>query len=497
MSSAGRQGLLIAAPDGTVSWWSPDPIVVAETEIEVGAGAHIVVDAAEPAAVKRWMLLPGGDVESLARAFGDPTFAQLVSAAPTNEPAVVDQPLLVGPWPARALVAAVDRWSVSGINEGALLLDDAAARWRAGETVAATRLFSLAMPILLDLGERCIDSDITGVAAELIRAVVDDAVESAVGQPWHTEVSDLSAGISAAIGISNADIADFLAELTPHEVVAGGLDVDIDVEEESQIDAESDATLVVWGVPVDPRSVPARVLDWTGADRPELLISAMSNEDWVTITATLSPSIDPLSLEAQQLFAYVTDRRTGRLLASTPVTVVGRQVSALVRRRGVDIDHLGAGFFDCDVPLEDLRASDIGLQLVDVDRHMLQAWRHQRAAIALQSVTRGGADELDESVTAETLLEFAIEFAQRAVGILENILDDPDLADAVTDDLRGSIERRIVAIESYLDGQLAGGAATSAPLLAELLAPDPWDTEESGEPGVGRPDVRGSDPGEG
>ncbi|WP_280490378.1 hypothetical protein [Nocardia farcinica] len=469
-------GVLTITGDGTASWWSPEPAVVAAVEVSVGRGAVVEVDAAYPDRVLSWVLTPDGDVDALAAAFGDPTLAEHVAAATAGGETVTvtPAPQLVGPWIRRALVAAVQRWALRPVDESALMLDEAASHYRTGNMPAATRLFALASPALMALGQQCLDGQLAGGPAEELREITQAAGQAVADTAWGGNILSLAASLQSQTAIDDDALAAALREWDLEDVSFGGaVHMGADTFEFSGVSVDS--------AQIDPSTIPPRILDWRGAEEHELFLEYQAAADQVTISATLAIDVDPLCLETQQLFAYGADRATGEVVAVAPMQVRGHRVEAQLACRGYSPSALHIGLYYAGTELDALRLDEVGQLLVTVDRWMLDAWNHQRTALAAIHAVPADADEtlLDAAAQIhEDHLDLASTAADTASTTITDYLEHhPDAPpETVT-----ALEVRREVIQRYLDDLEAISASRSPnmpALLAEMLPVEPWNDED-------------------
>ena len=467
-------GLLVVDDTGTVSWWSARPAAVAPVDVTIGPGAVVQVDASYPAQVLNWILAPGADPAVLATAVGDPDLAATITAlAGAGEGTTpMAAPQLTPPWARRAEVAAVTRWTMRPLHEGALMLDDAASEYRTGNTLAASRLFALASPTLFDLGEQCLDGTIRGGPAGELREITRIAEHATTGTGWGPEVLALAAALQ-----DHSDLDDdwaLAALLTTQDLSSA--DATRGVSDWGSTGTEVSITTTA----LDPHTVPPRILGWSGAETYELLVEYREDADTVTVTATLAATVDPLCLEAQQLLAYAADRATGAVTACAPMQVQGRAVVATLPCRGRHPDTLHIGVYYVDTELDELRPDELGQLLTDVDRRMLEAWNHHRTALAAVHAVPADADA-DLWAAAAKLHKKQIDQAYRcahnaASKIRAFVATHPDIPGDVVAALNA---RRAVILDYRNDLDAAAPTRTTDthPLLAEMLPVEPWDEE--------------------
>lgn len=481
--NAPPEGVLAFTEGGDVSWWSPRPPAIAAVEISIAPGAVVEVDAAYPSQVLAWVLKAGGDIEALASAFGDVDFAQRIaeereggSAAMAVHPA----PQLVGPWVRRALVAAVQRWTMRPIDEGALALDEATSQYKIGSPTTASRLFALASPTLMALGQSCLNGEIVGAPAEELKDIAVTAGQAVAAVGWGADILDLAAALQSVNGIDDSVLADVLSEWSLENVSVAGAGHMGGVAGTASIELSATAEVHLSSTQIDPALVPPRILDWPGADEAELTIEYRSNLDQAAIAAALAVDVDPTCLESQQLCAFAALQETGRVIATAPMQVHGRVVVAHVPCRGIAFGELQFGVYYSGTELEMIRIDRVGKLLTTVDRWMLDAWSHQRTALAaIHAVPAGGDEELIETAS-EIHDDYMDEAASSASTALTEIDEFLALASGVPDDEVLALQARSEVIRTYLDELRTSPSARPAelsPLLAEMLPIDPWEDE--------------------
>ena len=461
-TQAQDKGVLVIHEDGAVAWWSPSAPAVASVHVGIGVGAVVEVDAANPSVVVGWGLQAGGDVESLARAFGEPQLAEnLRLLAGTGQDVFTKSaPTLTQPWVRRATVAAVSQCTQRPMNESALLLDQASADRATGREELAVSLFQMAAPSLLDLGAECLAGQIGGGAATDIARIADEAAQSLQGSGWEPDVVELSARLQSEVGLTDADLDAVMALFEMEEAAARKLAPAHMDRTETRVDDE---------FYIDPRAVPPRLLAWPGGALKDLRVKFSTDSNQVVVSADLADSADERSVEASELVAYAADPEKGSLIAVAPMHVEGHTVTATVLC-GRDPKSLHYGLYHADTDPEALRLDAVGRLLVEVDRRMLDAYHHYRLALAAvhEHDVVGAVEEMEAKRKRE--LDQAASAALDASDLLDEFLDDND----VSDDAAALLRRRKAAIDAFRDGLAAGllpadGAET---LLSELLPPD-------------------------
>lgn len=480
MTADGKQsdGTLVVDATGGLSWWSHEVPAVAMVDLAIGEGVSVQVDAASPSSVLAWVCLPGGDVDALGAAMADNGFAsRLADLRKKGESFSVEGgPTLADTWSRRALVSAVSRWSLRSLHEGALILDEAASEYRAGNEPAAARLFTLGASSLLALGEDCAEGDVVAGPAIEVVEILRIAGEAVAGSKLGDAALELAARCGEPTSFADDELREILAEW---DLAA----------------AESQYTAVHYGEGqasdlridtgfIDVQAIPPRIIAWEGADVPDLIIEYQSGKDSVLITATLAGGVDPFSLEVQQLLAYSSDADTGMLAASAPMAVNGRTLAASLPCSGRDPDEFHFGVFYADTDVRALRTGRAGRLLIEVDRLMVDSWNHQRAGIsALYTVdaSSNGTKFDDAQRIFRDQIRLAGDLASEAEGRLDRILDSfSETNESDEDPTARLIRAKIDAISRYLEqlDVLDSAPRSMHPLLAEMLPNEAWEEDE-------------------
>ncbi|MCC4306281.1 MULTISPECIES: hypothetical protein [unclassified Rhodococcus (in: high G+C Gram-positive bacteria)] len=456
---------------GDLSWFSGLAPAVAEVEVVVGRGVRVTVDAATPSAVMAWTLHRSADPEPLAASTGDPTLLDHIARARAGEIVNVAPLHLTEHWARRALTEAVSRWTMSPLDEGALMLDEAAAHEHTGNALAAARLVALASPALESLGQQCLDGFIVGGGAAELIEIAASAARSVDNLYWGPAVTDLSHRLEAVTAFDDADLEHMLTEFARAEesVISGhlGLETSTSVV----------VNLAIIPAIIDPHALPARILSWRGAHAPELIVEYHGDSDEVTISAHLAADVDPFSVEPGRVLAYAADKVTGQVLAVEPMKAVHRTLVGTLVLTSSDLSAYTFGVLHSETDMRTLRSSAIGRDLVEVDRLMLEAWNRQRSALSALHVVEAGASEETHARaqrTAAGLIGKSRTAAMNARTILDQLVagkasESAELVEALTV-RRDAISRYLVTLRTVTtptDG--------THPLLVEMLPVDPWD----------------------
>lgn len=455
-TTAPARGVLVTDSDGAVSWWSAAVAAVAETLVHVTAHASVTVDAADPSTVLAWASDPGCPAEVFDRVFTAPAAPTIRAARARGESTTIADGWVLHPgWAVRAQVAAVDRWGTRPLRHGVLRLDTADADHAGGRAADAARILQRSVDTLLDLGEEAAAGDLPPAAATRVAELLRTAAGLLDGRDGGEEVAAAARALDEGLAAGDTRLwADLLATA----LTAGAINLGL-----------SGTSLGT--AAVDPLAVTPRTLAWGGADTHELLVThevTSGTAASVVVTATLAATTDPLSAEARNLVAYAAVAATGELVRAAPMQVRGRSVTARLDTTGHDPDTLHVGVYSAwlDAAPPRVGATD----LVKADRLLLDAWNHQRAALAaLHSAVPGVApDRIDELQAYQAHhLRTAKALADKALAILDTVLAATDPATPGHRRLRA----RITAAERYynqLDSP-AGGLDALTALLAELL----------------------------
>ena len=455
-TAAQHKGILVVHPDGAASWWSHRVPAVAAVTVTVGHGAAVQVDAAYPQQVLAWSVAAGGDVEALARALDDPELVARVQVltADTDEVLPDDAPVLATAWQRRATVAAVDQCSVRPVSEGALLLDRAEAAVETGNSEAAEQLFALAAPTLMHLGEQCLDGILVGVVASDVARMAGVAAEALSAHGWGPDIQELA-----------RSLADELDATADHGIAAIN-DWVASVGVQTHLGEGAPGTLLA--TYVDPALVPQRMLAWTGADHPDLMVEIGSDET-ALVSVYLDAAADVRSPDSMRLLAYAAEP-DGTVAAVAPMYVVGRALVATLSFAGRDEATLSFGVYHADVDPARLRTDPLAQVLVEVDRWMLDAFSRHRYARALLYASTAG-DDHDAQKRQHTQLGIARTAAENAIELLESYVPS-----AATDHRAAALlVARRDAIRSYRESLTADQHYPDSlrPLLAEVVEPEP------------------------
>jgi hypothetical protein len=450
-------GALVVDAAGGVGWWSTRVPAVAAVSVEIAAGVVVEVDIAWPDKVLAWTVDPGASPASLAAAFADPDFADLVDelrsggeSVSTYEPRTLSRE-----WTRRALVAAVSRWTLHPIDGGALLINTAVAEHGIGNAAGATRLLRFAEYSLTDLAGN--------YGRELSSAATSSVLEAATLARLLGAVADADELVEELTDRAAVDDASLLAVLRAWRDAAAGQFDGSSVHDEAPPEVNTE-----YGS-VDIATVPPRIIAWNGADEFELLLKRTA--DGMVLSAALAAGVDPLCKEVNELLAFLAVRGTTELVAVVPAAVDGNSIVARFPAVDAELFDLTFGLFSADIDLEDLRRDEVGAALVDIDRLMVDAWNNDReAVVALASVGQGSGEDALQTARREYEARLtAAETARlNAESALRQLLDTQVRGSAVAALLR----KRLAAVADYGADLVDPARQYVEPGLAELVPPD-------------------------
>ncbi|MFH5230863.1 hypothetical protein [Antrihabitans spumae] len=466
-------GVLTVDVDGAAEWWSARVAAVGLVEVVVGDSCTVRVDSSRPAVVLGWTVGAGADPDPLGRAVANMALAELITSLRGNGKSVqiVDGPVLAEPFEHLAAVTAVARWTLRPVNAGALLLDRAVAAEMVGNRGEAWRLFSYAEDALLDFAEMCLQKGGSSAIGDRLVAALAAAQTCGLDGPY---IDGLLAQLEQWSPIADADLVKAFSDWRNAEVV-GAVGAATDM---GNGPSGGDPDLFVTTSYLDIEAIPPRVIAWEGAAKPELLIEYHRAQDRAIVTASLAAGVDAVSQEVRQLFAYLCDKETGRVVATAPMTVTGGSVSANLPGMGLTVDQLYAGLFKTGVRIESLRTDPVGRCLAEVDRHMVDAWGHARSAVAVGFTLPPTAYDAKRRVamrTRATQLRMAQTAAQNASTLLTREIEARGDSDADSEAVNALLRARLDAVEEFVEDLGNFAAAQGHLLLTELIAPDPDD----------------------
>ncbi|MEH6807070.1 MAG: hypothetical protein V7697_28925 [Rhodococcus erythropolis] len=473
-------GVLTVDSAGWVSWWSTTVPVWAAVELSVGRGVAIEVDAAEPTTVLSWACRPDADISVLGSVFVDAELPARIEQLRSSGNMFAEEapPRLSDAWARLALVSTASRWLMSPVHEGALMLDEASSHQLAGNTSAAARLFALAAPSLIALGEDCAEGFYADFVSAEVRAVLNVAGDAMAGSALGNQALELAIRLGEPTAISDGDIASLLDAWDLATAVSTGelaLTHGLGAADNSASDLQIDTAFI------DPRLIPPRILAWHGAHDPDLLIQYKQHDDVAIVSASLADGVDPWALEANQMLAYSLTADTGKLQYCIPMVPQGRVLTAPVPCNGLDPDDLQFGILYAGTDLDTLRTGKVGRDLIEIDRIMVDAWNHERISLAPLSTVSAHSDA---AAIAEAQrihrgrIRKAADLASDAESKLRRLLDRLEDVDSRAERLQAQLQ----SVGQYRDrlSSTAGEQPNqNQPLLAELLAPEVRDTDEN------------------
>jgi len=445
---------------GLVSWWSGRAAAVPAVDLRLGPGITGRIDPAAPHRLLSWIVEPGAAPGPLGAALDDPELAESVGLLRERGESAYALGCsdLTEPWRERARIAAVARWTTRPLHHGALLIDEAVAEHATGRLLAAGRLFRHAEYAFAELGERCLDGELSASAVELLRL----ATPTAATHGLDGAAAELREALDGADVVDTAALLDAMRRWSTDIDAPSAVSVAATLGGATPLDIDE--------VPLDPTVLPPRIISWQGAHAPELRVEHHRDTDVFQLSAHLVPGVDPLCREVGDLLAYAADRETGALLAVAATAVRGRFVVAELPAQEKALGTVHFGLFGADIAPAALRAGPVGRVLVDVDRAMIEAWnQHRTALVTLASVPAGAPEaELAEArLRCEEhllLAESAALDAQRA--LIDVLAESGDAAPTAM------LTARLAAIEDYLDTLRRPEVATEPLTLTELIPPE-------------------------
>jgi hypothetical protein len=462
----------IRVDDAGMHWDGDTAPAVAEVSLELGPGVNVVVDAADPSTLMGWTIAREADVGSLTRACIESDFTHLLESDGPGAVISCEAFHLDADWTRRATTAAVARWWMSPIDEGALMLDEAGARRRTGDTDGASRLVAHALPALDSLVDDAVNGELSGGALSELANLTRAASAATTGLSWGYPLLSMADRVDTVREIDETKLERWLEELVDDK--SFGL---VDV---GMAGGPSIARAEVQRGYIDPHVLPPRILRWSGAGTPEWTAEVDTTTPTlrVLLSVELDAAVDPQCGEANRILGFAADR-TGKLIATIPMMVQGHALVGSLPIDETSFDTTVFGLFDADTPPRRLRSGPMAEPLISVDRHMLDAWMLNRTAHAVLAAVNLGADEdvlAFAQSAADGFVRDAVEAAGRALTAL-NVLKAA--ADASDTPLAILVANRVAAIEAFVDrlesrhDQPAG----AQPLLAELL-PSPLSGSE-------------------
>lgn len=458
------------------SWDSGLAPAVAEVAVEIAPGVDVVLDAADTSTLLSWRVLRDSNVQAFADAVAEQDVVQIIETTRAGSEIECDALHLVAAWTRRARTSAIARWEPSPIDEGALMLDEAGARYRTGDHDGAAHLVAAASPALEMLTEDCENGETCSSATSELALLAASARDVTIGEDWGYAIAALSGRVDtiAAIGAFDDELLmrwlEDLVEAEAFDLVGSDL-----------AGGESTARSEVEWAFVDPNLVPPRILEWRGARVPELRaeLDTAVRPPRVVLTVRLAYGVDPQCAEASRLIGFAADR-SGKLLATTPLVPNGTTLTGAFSSMEAEFETATFGVFDCTGDPRDLRLGQLAPELIDADRNMIEAWSLGRSATAALHTVGAAADEETTDAAQSVADGFtvdALDAADRAVAALERVrtlvgVESTPLLELVTariDAIRAFVER----IESRTPEP-----AGAQPLLAELVRAPQFDDSD-------------------
>ncbi|GIF81653.1 hypothetical protein Cba03nite_30020 [Catellatospora bangladeshensis] len=361
--------------------------------IQLAPDVLVGVDMTDPRRVVSWTA-PHADALALLRTlFGNRWHADACAALRQPKPPVTmlaAPPRLPDAWARFALAQGVRRWLPVPVDEATLAIDDALAIHLLGWREQARTEFATVSASLLDRVDGYLRRELppgmfpdlraaTRAAAELLGSGHPDAADlaasahqlDAAGPPTAVGATDWSVAIDAVSG------APAGAQGAPAACSAALGVRSADTAGTSQLVA----TMMI-----DPALVQARILKWSGADVPEVIVATSAGSDLISISAALGEDTDSADREVSELRlrtlpSHIDEKHTGVRLRAT---ADGTRVTAELRLNGRDPHTLQLQIYQ--VGRERLHHGVRRPELVHADRLMLEAWALQRLAVAAQAV---------------------------------------------------------------------------------------------------------------
>jgi hypothetical protein len=454
-------GTLVATDGGGVAWWSDLPAAVAPGSVRASVGAAYQVDGADPRRLTAWsasstdhlnelaMLLSGAEwLDQASEALASPTLGPIRLAMP----APADAAARLG------LVHAVGRWYVRPVDISLLDIDEALAWHDAGRDRDAARLFSLSARPLVDLCEDALDGGLPAPASSL----VSTAAQAAAGllsddHPDVEEVRDLAVQLAARDVLSSLSLSWAPARLQPVRR-AGGLSLFAEF--------------------VDLSLVPPRLLAWSSARDPEIIVAHHHDADEVEITVGLADGVLAEDADVKELTVTLADRDTGQTWSAAGLVAdeTGRAIGARLALFGRSPDTLVVTISSPEHEPRG-RATANGRILAQVERYSVEAWTLRRtAAVLLLAGDQERAAELQQAAASAQLLAIS-DLSQLANRGLSSHIDPnwPNGAPITALAAAGIVDGRVVQEQLESSRNYAEGSrrlhsvddAVIAPLLAE------------------------------
>ncbi|WP_338890573.1 hypothetical protein [Rhodococcus sovatensis] len=462
----------IRVDDAGMHWDGDTAPAVAEVFLELAPGVNVVVDAADPSTLMGWTIAREADVGSLARACIESDLAHVVESDGSGAVISCEAFHLDADWTRRATTAAVARWWMSPLDEGALMLDEAGARRRTGDIDGASRLVALALPALESLADDAANGELSGGALSELATLTRAASAATSGLSWGYPLLSMANRVDTVREIDETRLERWLEELVDDK--SFGL---VDV---GMAGGPSIARAEVQRGYIDPHVLPPRILRWNGARSPEWTaeVDTKAPTHRIVLSVELDAAVDLQCDEASRILGFAADR-TGKLIATIPMMAQGHVLLGALPINETSFDTTVFGLFDAETPTMNLRLGPLAEPLISVDRHMLDAWMLSRTAHAVVAAVNLGADE-DVLAFAQSAADGFVRDAVEAAGRALTALNVPKAAaDASDTPLAILVANRVAAIEAFVDRleSRLDQPAGAQPLLAELL-PSPLSGSE-------------------
>jgi hypothetical protein len=377
--------------DGSLAWTAPDGAALAPVFV-ARPGLTVTVDPANPHRVLDLAATNEEAIRDRAGFFDPPAITGELTADPESV-----QRITLSPAATRlATTLAVTEVHLGDLDESLLMLDRAVALANLGDTVSARRVFGLASAATELLADR-IEED--GIGGPLLTGLL--AALTALGPTVTGELRAWQPRMRGRTDLAGASLDRELATLLRGEREA---DLSLTALAMTGDDQPDEPVLQL----TDLRPLPPRLLRFTGPDDPDLEIRS-GDGDLITVTATLRDEVIADTEEVLGLFAVAADPATGRMLASAPIRVVGREVRAELYLPGRRPDQVNCALIGSDAEPDVLRLDNLGTALIEIDRHLRFAWTMHRRAGAIRAAV--------DATAAPGTVDAAAELAREALAI--------------------------------------------------------------------------------
>lgn len=460
----------VLSDSSAVYWVGGTAPAVGEVCVEVSSGIDVVVDAADLSRLLSWRVANDGDLRAFADAVIETPAERTVFSARAGVETECDAFHLVPDWTRRALTVAVAKFQPAPLDEGALMLDEAGARYSTGDTLGAVQLVAVSSPTLETLADGSLNGKISSSAILELAQLAASARAATSDTDWGYSIAVLSERVRAIDTFDDDILISWLEELVEADA--------FDLVGSDLAGGEPVAAFETIRAYVDPHVVPARILKWSGARTPELVAEFDTGAvpSRVVLKAALAPGVDPLCHEANRLIGYAADS-SGAIIVSTPMVPDANSVTGTLLLAEPDFRRVSFGIFDSYVDPRDLRLGPLASALIDADRNMIEAWSLSRSSVAALHA-KDATDDRDAISTATSAAEGfdldSVDAARRAIAALELVRGSEGFSETpligLVSTRIGSIERFISQVQTHLALPMG-----SHPLLSELVPPPQFD----------------------